>query len=609
MTPESTRDNGMPQQPDVVICGGGLAGLTLARQLLRETDVSVLVLDKRKELPPTRQKVGESTVQIGGWYFGRTLGLEKELFQRHFMKYNLRFYWPTAGDGENDGASRFEDYSQGYIRNFSNIPCYQIDRNLFEQHLIDELQADPRAAVVFPVSKLQIELSEDVGNNAHEVTYTDAEGQHVELRPRWVVDATGRGRALARRHDWTRTSEIEHAAFYWWVEGLVDIDELTDRDKEDVRLDRDRQPLGHLPTWLATNHFCAEGLWFWVIPLHGKTSLGLVFDKSVLNHRDVFSVEKATQWVCETFPCFARDLPNRKVLDFGGLSSYAHDCVQTLSPQRWALTGEAGRFSDPLYSPGSDLIAIYNTLIVDAIRDDSPERLQQICPLSEQLMRAVYQAYVPTYDVGYAQLGDAETFSLKYVWELSIYFGFYVFPFINRLFTDRRFAIAFLRRFGRLGPLNHGMQRLLTGYFHWKREHRQPPAKPIFFDFTSVETLARAAESFYDTGVDTDEAKRILDCRLGELEELARFFAVHVIAEVLDEPAIRSHRGFVDDLDLTTLDFAPEQWERRWRELAGLPGEAEWSIDPTVLEVFRDATVSRDAAISQEAAAREPALV
>ena len=37
------------------------------------------------------------------------------------------------------------------------------------------------------------------------------------------------------------------------------------------RLRPERSALGHFPTFLATNHFCGEGYWFWVIPLHGRT--------------------------------------------------------------------------------------------------------------------------------------------------------------------------------------------------------------------------------------------------------------------------------------------------------------------------------------------------
>jgi hypothetical protein len=51
-----------------------------------------------------------------------------------------------------------------------------------------------------------------------------------------------------------------------------------------------------------------------VIPLHGKTSLGLVYDKSVVDFKDVNTGEKLIEWACEHFPCFRHDLPKRKLL-------------------------------------------------------------------------------------------------------------------------------------------------------------------------------------------------------------------------------------------------------------------------------------------------------
>ena len=70
------RDN-IPNKTDfdVVICGGGLAGLTLARQLKLELpELSVAVIDRFKHpLPEAVFKVGESSVELGTFYFSKTL--------------------------------------------------------------------------------------------------------------------------------------------------------------------------------------------------------------------------------------------------------------------------------------------------------------------------------------------------------------------------------------------------------------------------------------------------------------------------------------------------------------------------------------------------------
>src|ERR1700730_10521260 len=113
------------QHYDVTIIGGGLAGLSLARHLMLESDRNILLLEKRAQLPSHRQKVGESTVQMSAYYFSKVLDLEEHLLREHFMKYNLRFYWKSPGRDN----SCYEDMSQCYIRNLSNVACYQLDRN------------------------------------------------------------------------------------------------------------------------------------------------------------------------------------------------------------------------------------------------------------------------------------------------------------------------------------------------------------------------------------------------------------------------------------------------------------------------------------------------
>ena len=66
---------------DVFIAGGGLAGLTLARQL-RRTDptLRIAVAEKRRHpAPEAAHKVGESSVEIGAHYFEKVLDLESHL--------------------------------------------------------------------------------------------------------------------------------------------------------------------------------------------------------------------------------------------------------------------------------------------------------------------------------------------------------------------------------------------------------------------------------------------------------------------------------------------------------------------------------------------------
>src|SRR5207249_11551451 len=89
--------------------------------------------------------------------------------------------------------------------------------------------------------------------------------------------------------------------------------------------------------------------------------------------------------------------------------------------------------------------------------------------LYETLVRSLYQAYIPSYEISYDVLGDQEVFILKYTWELAIYFVFFVFPFINQLFTDQTFILPYLGKLSRLGRINSNLQAFLSGFYRWKK--------------------------------------------------------------------------------------------------------------------------------------------
>ena len=575
-----------PNDVDVVIVGAGLAGLSLARHLLLADDaVTILELDKRLQIPQAGRKVGEATVQVSGYYLAKVLDLEEHLMRKHYMKYNLRFLWKTAGLD----ATRIESYSQSYIRRMSNVPSYQLNRNELEGELLRRnLESGDRYTFHNHGLDLQIDLSAD--GAPHTVSYT-RNGERHAVRARWVVDCAGRAHVLQRQLGLEKSNAIRHGASFLWVEGLLNYETLTDSTPRQIRLNPQRAHTGHLPFWLATNHFVDEGLWLWLIPLHGVTSIGLVYDTKVLSPDDVNDPKRLVRWICDRFPAFARDLPKRTVLHSGSYRDFSFDARQTIDRQRWAMVGEAGRWSDPLYSPGGDVIAIYNTLVCDAILTTDQRELDAKVPLYEELERAVYAAYLPSFQIGYDCLGDQEAHSLKYVWELTIYFAFYVFPFINDLFTNRQFLISFLRTFTRLGRVNLALLTMLNRYYHWKKANREPATQTTFFEFYSIHGLAVAERTFYDVGVSVEQARTILDEQLANTMTLARYIASHVYAMVLDEPSVVWNRSFVSSLNLEQLSFDPALMAADYAPHAGCADRYEWpeGWNPEAAFCFRTA--------------------
>ena len=578
--------NQIPNDPyDVVIIGGGLAGLTLSRHILLYTDKTVLLLDKRTD-PPRQapQKYGEATVQCSAFYLSRVLDLQDHLLINHYLKYNLRFYWPTQGLANRS----IEDYSQSFPRGLSNIATFQLDRNLLEEHLLKICREDPRFQFIGGAKNLSVDLSEAGG--PHHVHFDDGQAEG-----RWVVDASGRGKVIKRKLGLTQQNPIRHGATFCWVEGLVDVERLTGRTHKEILYDRTRHMTGHFPFCLATCHFCAEGQWFWVIPLHHKTSLGLVYDHRVVDPEEVSNTRKLIDYVCAKWPVLARDLPHRKILDEGRLIDFSHDCRQTISPNRWALVGEAGRFTDPLYSPGSDLISIYNTLIVDAIETADADELKEKCALAEKIQRVMYESYVPSYAVSYDCLGGQEPFTLKYTWELAVYFAFFVLPMINNLFANREFMPAFLRRYSILGPLNTNIQRLLSEFFQWKKTRPQQAfEEPNLIEFYDMAPLRDAEKLFYQVGLTPSEAIEAIDTHLDRLQEFARYIVTHVHASVLGNREVLTNASFIRTLSLRKTIFDPDRMQEAYAPHAGRGEPYPWNLCPFVLDRFVTARAAEE---------------
>jgi hypothetical protein len=279
-------------------------------------------------------------------------------------------------------------------------------------------------------------------------------------------------------------------------------------------------------------------------------------------------------------------------VDEGRYISYAHDCRQTISANRWALAGEAGRFTDPLYSPGSDLIAIYNTLVVDAIETEDKAVLEEKVLLAEQIERAMYEAYVPTYELSYNALGDQEAFTLKYTWELAIYFGFYVMPFVNQLFTNRRFMQTFLRKFGIFGPINKSVQQFLSDFYMWKYHNGvKPLPEPTHIEYYSLQPLRESETLFYQVGLTVEEAEEQIEKHVERMREFARYIYAHVYAVMLGDKRVLLNEAFIKSLKLREVKFDPDAMRADFEKYAVCEQMYSCNLNPFALEPFIPARV------------------
>lgn len=429
MTAESTHD--------IVIMGGGLAGLTLALQLRRrDPALDVLVIERRSHpVPVACHKVGESSVEIGAHYFEQVLGLKQHLDDQQLRKFGFRFFF---SEGERDIARVTE---LGASRPLPT-PSYQIDRGVFENFLAEECR---RQGVGFVDGALirQLTLAED--DAPHVVDWQRPGAPLQRSRARWVIDACGRAGLIKRQLGLAR--ENAHGCHAVWF-----------RIRERIRIDDwSADPAWRArcvtPTrWLSTNHLVGAGYWVWLIPLSsGSHSVGIVADPRFHPLESMNTFDKAMDWLRQYQPALHADLDGKRdaLQDFAFLRRFSYDCTQVFSAQRWALAGEAGRFLDPFYSPGSDFIAIGNTYITELVmRDRAGQPLAAHVQVYEQIFRSFYDSTLALYTDQYGLFGDPEVLPTKVIWDYAYYWSVLA-------------PLFFQQRLGDLAALSHLREVLL----------------------------------------------------------------------------------------------------------------------------------------------------
>ena len=448
---------------DVIIPGGGLAGLCLSVQLKRaKPDISILILESMDTVAPTAaHKVGESTVELATHYMREVLDLKGYLEEHELPKQGLRFFFPTKT--KQDISERVEFGPHNRLK----VPSHQLDRGTLENYLMKHTQTLGTEIIMGARAK-----AVEFGPETHTVTY-GKDGADVTVTAKWVADATGRGSLLKRKMKFQK--EMDHAvnAAWWRLRGEIDINDWSE-NKEWVNY------LEPKIRYLATVHFMDKGYWLWVIPLGShNTSIGIVADPAIHPFETYNTYEKALTWMEKNEPLAYRMLKplgeGDGLMDFRILKHFAHDSGRLYSADRWGVTGEAGAFLDPLYSPGSDFIAMNNTWLSDLIlRNLDGEDITIRASIYEEAHKAHLENWVPIYQNKYPLMGSAQIMIFNICWDWAIYWGVPCLLFTNKGFTNLKVAKELFaaddslgRQFGRLNKI---MQDLFRAWLPYETE-------------------------------------------------------------------------------------------------------------------------------------------
>lgn len=420
---------------DIVIIGSGIAGGFLARQLrLACPDLGVLVLEAAEAMED--YKVGESTVEVAANYMVRRLNLGTYLYQHQLPKNGLRFFFDSPG--KDLPLPRMSEIGSDHM---PFHPSFQLERARLERDLVTMNRA---AGAEVELGAKVVDVSID-GRGRHTVVYEQG-GERREVACRWVCDASGRRHVLFRKlgvkvH---KEARLNTAAAWGRYRGVAGLDAVTDA----AWRSRARYTSRHL----STNHFMYDGYWIWFIPLAGDLmSVGVVFDKDRIGAGNTPAGNAPagalpgprTRAEFERFlgaHRAARDLlEGAELEDFQSYAHLPYHAEQYFSTDRYAVTGEAGAFTDPFYSPGSDFIATANEFITQMILSDvrgDRAGFEERVAAYDAYYRFKYDSTLRLYERMYPVFGCFELYRLKYLLDFNNYYNLVVWPFMADRVTD-----------------------------------------------------------------------------------------------------------------------------------------------------------------------------
>ena len=448
------------QHYDVIILGGGLAGMTCALHCRKQIpEAKITIIEKAVHpVPEATHKVGESSVEVGAHYLGEFLGFRDHLENEQIPKMGLRLFFDRG-----DNAKIEERLEVGGTQ-FPPHQSYQFDRGRFENFLAEQC-IDQNIDFVSSARINEIEVNKRKVD--HRIRY-EKEGEETELTSRWVVDASGRPGLLKRKLTLKKESDHKNNSAWIRIGKRVKVDDWSNDAEWGKNFSEDH------PRWQSTNHMLGEGYWIWIIPLSsGSTSIGIVADPEKHPLSEFNSQEKFIAWIEKMQPQLGADIRKDEfqIQDFRAIKRYATECKELFSSDRWGIVGDAGFFIDPFYSPGNDFIAMANFFVCELIDRDLKGKSNLVrVPLYNKLFRLFYQGTGAIFKNNYHLFGHHQIMPVKIVWDWMVYWTITGHIVIQERLTDPKVYLRHMFHLKRLNDLNELMQGYLR---EWAKQ--SPP--------------------------------------------------------------------------------------------------------------------------------------
>jgi flavin-dependent dehydrogenase len=237
---------------DLIIVGGGLSASFLCLNILKSNSgFKILVIERNERFP---QKVGESFVDITA-LFVQSLGID-HLLKDQAVKTGVRYLFNETNSDNMDEIAEFASPTKP-----GRIKGYHVNRQLFDEQMIEEVKS--RGVDVFRPAKIISSIHKEF-NNLFKV---EVDNELHDIESRWVVDASGRNRFIAKKINWKiKTTKLNTGSI------------MTHIIHNSLPLDWDT-PFGDI--WnqkaigsrdFATIHLMRKNAWWWIIRINNTTT-------------------------------------------------------------------------------------------------------------------------------------------------------------------------------------------------------------------------------------------------------------------------------------------------------------------------------------------------
>ncbi len=346
---------------DVVIIGAGPAG-SVSAAMLANAGLSVEVLE-RTHFP--RFSIGESLLpQAMEWL--EEAGLLRDVIEAGFQHKNgAVFRW----------GAREESYDFREKTSSGWATTYQVQREKFDLILA---RGAERAGARVQFGQTVVAMRPDPVRPS--LTVRDEAGNERDIEARFVLDASGFGRVLARLLDLESPVSVpQRMSVFTHMKDNIPHG-VHDRNKIIVTIN-EKNP----------------EIWYWFIPLaEGLTSVGVVGRPEHLAPYGATSEEQLMALIAESGHMAKLLVNAERVREVGQISGYACK-VSHLSGNGYALLGNAGEFLDPVFSSGVTIAlksaSLASKLVVRQLSGEMPDWQREF---AEPLGRGVetFRAYV-----------------------------------------------------------------------------------------------------------------------------------------------------------------------------------------------------------------------